>query len=104
MMLLTFLSWTPGLLEMSMYPYDGDDCSLQAQELGHGEQGLSLLHSVYRQFDTIQGAFHVWLLPNQSGGVDGADQAVYGQMFCSVHQLSSVNILFFSLLPTPLPL
>ena len=33
-MLLAFLSQALGLLKTSMGPYDGDDCSLQAWELG----------------------------------------------------------------------
>ena len=34
MLLLAFLSQALGLLEKSMGPYDKDDCSLQAWELG----------------------------------------------------------------------
>ena len=34
MMLLAFLSQALGLLETSLGPYDGDDCGLQAWELG----------------------------------------------------------------------
>ena len=39
-MLLAFLSQDLGLLKTSTGPYDGNDCSLQAWELGQGGKGL----------------------------------------------------------------
>ena len=39
-MLLSVLSQALGLLKTCTCPYDGDDCSLQAWELGQGGKGL----------------------------------------------------------------